>query len=694
MKKIILSLLVCGTLAGGVIPEPQSIEYGPIIRVKADQIKVTAPDHPAARLALEFLELPANPAEPALEIRLQCGEKDSENYRISCEKNRITVDGEGPAGMFNGAMTLHQLIRRDGGYREITLAEVSDGPVWKERFMGDYAPFDAAKLEFAAKYKYGGLAFQYRAEWHKFTAERYRGAFAAQKRYLDAGVLKFMLVYHIYAAGKRERALFNIASESDLAELAGRCRFAYESGFRHIMICADDWTPLEGGRYVLISPEEKRKFGDSAGKGHGYLMTRLRQALPGVQWSFCPPVYSLSHTADALPMQQYLKELGEALPKDIPIVWTGPQVISRRIEAEDEKTYSGYAGGHKTLIWDNSECDPYPIHRWETHIDRELAPAGIFVNAHAFGASPWMQWFGVTANDYLWNPGKYDSRRSLAQVYGRFRPHDDVGEIEAFQQQFDALNALSPKDDFKAGLAEFKQRAERLTARGLIDRWVGNYLNQLYAKLESPRPQLEAYLISQPPLLDGQLDDPCWQGMAEHSFQTRNGQAVAPGRRGWVKVVFDREAIYFAFRLEVDRELADTIFNNPDHDLFNSADLVEIFLKPNDKFIQFALDHRGHRFNNMFGSPAGFKPVNHWEGKIHKTPECWTAEIKIPFKLLAELGAAPPTDQTAWSANFCREYNAGKELQCWSPTHANSFLNPEMFGAVRFRENRPASSYK
>ncbi len=678
--------MMCMSVCGGVIPEPQSLEYGPVIRVRKERIRITAPEVPAAKLALEFLGLTGEAKEPELEIILKCGTADSENYRISYSSKVITVDGEGAAGMFNGVMTLLQLMKTEGDELEIKLAKVQDGPLWKQRFMGDYSPFRAANLKIAAQYKYGGLAYQYREEWHKFTAEKFREFFEPQQKYVDAGVLKFMLVYHIYATrGERGRKLFNIASEEDLKGLVERCRFAYESGFRHIMICADDWTPLENGRYVLISPEEKQKFGDSAGRGHGYLMTYLQKEVPEVKWTFCPPVYSVSHAENAPLMQQYLKELDEALPKDIPIVWTGPGVISREIAAADREKFSGYAGGHRTFIWDNSECNPYPVHRWETCLAPELAGDGIFINAKAFEASCWQTCFVASANEYLWNPAKYDKDRTYARIFQLFRPGDDVKEVYAFQKLFDKLDKMSPQDDFQKDLAELKARDQQFRDKGVITRWNIYYLNSLYAKLESPRPQMEVKLISQQPVIDGKLDDPCWQNLPEQEFQTRAGKETAPGRKAYVKAAFDREALYFGFRLEIDQELADTAFSNPDHDLFNSSDLVEIFLKPGPKYAQFVLDHRGHQFNMLY--KAGYlKSKNKWEGKVHKFAKYWTAEIKIPFKLLAEIDAAPPTNQASWTANFCREFNAAKELQCWSPTHANSFLNPEMFGTLIFRE--------
>ena len=691
MKKnlFLFLIILCGVSFGGILPEPRSIEYGEVIRLRPEQIRVTAPDLPAAKLALEFLRLPPFGGEAKLELVLKCGaEKESENYTINYDRNgrRIMIEGEGPRGIFHGAMTLLQLIRPDGDHWEITLAKVKDGPVWKERYFGDYSPFGTDSLAFAAKYKYGGLAFQFRSEWHKFTKEKYARIFAGQRRYLESGVLKFMLVYHIYATtGQRERKLFNIADEEDLKGLAKRCRFAYESGFRSIMICADDWTPLENGCYTLTSPEEKRRFNGSAAAGHAYLMSYLRESLPQARWSFCPPVYSIRHTRNAPQMIRYLEELGKKLPREIPVVWTGPQVISSEITEEDHRIFSTYMGGHRSMIWDNSECAPFPVHRWETKIAPALASGGIFCNAHTFGGSPWQRWYAVTANEYLWNPGAYDADRAFAKLFRHFRPHYDVREVFTFQKTFDELNQMSRQADFKGKLAELKRMERSLENKGLVKIWTRNQLNALYAKLESPRPQMTVPLISKAPAIDGKLDDLCWRGIPEQQLVTRYGAETKTGRRTFIKAAFDREALYFAFRVEHDKPL-DKRVSGHTLDLFSGPDLVELFLKPGEKFIQIALDYRGGRFTGCFGMPQGFRPGHEWNGAVRQEKGFWSAEIRIPFALLSEIGALQPSNGTRWDANFCREYNAVKELQCWSPAHANSFLNPAMFGTITFSE--------
>lgn len=672
-----------------LIPKPFFVEYGPELQVETQKVKINAEDTPATKLALEFLALPNAENDIAFEINLRINKKLNYDYEIkyAADKKSINVEGSNAREMFNATMILLQLLERKDNLLKIQLANVQDKTLWEKRFMGNYSPFSEANLQFAAKYQFSGLAYQHRDEWHKINQERFHKAFARQKKYADAGVLDFMLVYHIYAVwGERQRGLFNIASEENLQELAQYCKFAQENGFSSIMICADDWTPLINGKYSLINQEEKEKFNDSAGLGHAYLMTYLQQALPEVEWFFCPPVYSLAHCKDLPQMQLYLQELAENLPSNVSIVWTGPKVISQEIILADEKIFSNFANGHNTFIWDNSECVPVPVHRWESNIAQELAEKGIFVNAKAFDGDHWKTWFVCSANEYLRNPNNYSKDEVYARILQNFRPDLEHKEVRLMQGLYDKLNSKKPDEDPQKELKKLKEIEKDWQDRKLMSRWMKNYLNALYAKVEAVRPQMEVMLSAKVPEIDGKLDDECWKNIPAQEYRTRAGENVKAGRKTYVKALFNREAIYFAFTVETDTDLPDTNYSNPINDFFKSSDLIELFIKPGDKYMQLAMDHRGYKFDTYYGVKRGEKPKTAWEGALQKNKKGWTLEIKVPFALLYELGASPPSDSVKWQANFCREYNAGNELQCWSPTHANSFLNPQMFGTIIFKE--------
>jgi len=680
-----------------ILPPPQQARYWPAMTVSAEHIKVTIPESlKCATLLRRFLteaSIDGSSTNPQLEIRFTCENPASrdEGYRIHYRPGLLNVIGNGPNGTFNGGMTLLQLIRCEGNQVTLIPAEIRDRPTWSTRFIGDYEPFSAAMLQTAARMKFGGMAFQFRTEWTLLTPEKYRRFFAPMKPYVDSGIMQFMLVYHIYCTGaKQERPFFNIASETDLADLIARCRFAAESGFGHIMICTDDWTPMQAGRYVLLHPEEKTRFHDSAGLAHGYLMQRLQQALPDVQWSFCPPVYSLSHLAGSPSMTEYLRDLGTALPTSIPIVWTGPKVVSSNITVADHNRFSALTGHHSLMIWDNSECAPAPVHRWETRLAPELAQLekGIFLNAKAFHGGIWKTCYVMTANNYLWNPDVSQADFNQRLVCARMMPQYDFQAIRELQLRYDRLSKITPGQPFQPDLDQLKKQEKELAKCGLMDRWFKTYLDSLYTRLESPRPQLDCPLRSGAPVIDGNPDDSFWKNIPAQTLLTRNGKPVKNGRRTTLRAAFTREALYFALAMETDQPLLENRLFNPQNDIFRSSDLIELFLQPknNGEFWQFVIDCQGNRVGIVPKLNWPKIVENEWQTAIRRTASGWTAEIKIDFRLLAKIGGQPPSNQTKWQMNCGREYNAGKELQCWSPVGNNSFLDAVMFGTLRFQE--------
>lgn len=64
----------------------------------------------------------------------------------------------------------------------------------------------------------------------------------------------------------------------------------------------------------------------------------------------------------------------------------------------------------------------------------------------------------------------------------------------------------------------------------------------------------------------------------------------------------------------------------------------------------------------------------------------WTAEIYIPYSMLALLRGVPPQSGTIWNANFCRlDYDSGEMIKySWSPAIQKSFHELDRFRSIRF----------
>ncbi len=710
----ILFLLCYGTVFSypAIIPTPQKIEFGKTIKISSNRIQINFPAQGfkaksfAQKLLKKKINMESKSPEVIIDLKFDLNLTKPESYKINYSKkagiHNMVITGATTKALVYGLMTLEQLIEKKANDKvSLSLAKVYDYPCWNNRFLGNYSIFVPKNLELAARYKFGGVAFQFRSEWRRLkpdTALRgsfknYREAFGLMKQYSDMEVLDFMLVYHIYAVRKKRTSpIFNIANEEDIAGLIERCKFAVENGINQIMICADDWTPMKNGIYVCPHKEERAKFGLCAGKAHGILMTRLYDALkksyPKLKFSFCPAVYSLEgHNAESPKMAMYLKDLSANLTKEVPVVWTGNKIISRNITADHYKRFSKLLNGHKTMIWDNSDCYVYPIHQWKTAIAPEVAAASssIFVNTKSFDGGIWKTLFAVNANDFLWNPKSYNSAESYKTVFRRFFPTGDYQLVRTFQNNFDKLRKMTSDNYDKQLMAQLKQQKQTIDKTINKNRWFNMRFERLKQKLESKRPTAYVKLISHPPVIDGNDNDPCYSSMPENILIERHGKTVPAKMRTTFKLGFDRENIYVFIKANWVKPIKGAQKLRTKVDLFSQPDVLEMFIKPTagKKYIQIACDPEGYKYNRLSGE-QNWNP--NWKLKVIKGTDHWCVEIAIPFKMLKDAGAVPPSDKVQWKGNICREYHAEKSIQCWSPTYANRFLESAMFGTFEFKE--------
>ena len=277
------------------------------------------------------------------------------------------------------------------------------------------------------------------------------------------------------------------------------------------------------------------------------------------------------------------------------------------------------------------------------------------------------------------------TQNSYKKIFEHFFSENDYKLVQKFQNNFEELEQMNSRNYDKKLLAHFKQQKLEFDHKGFANRWLNYYVNSLIKKLESQRPTTEIKLIANAPVIDGRDTDQCYSDLTENVLLERYGKKVPASRKTTFKIAFDREAIYIFLKAKLTAPLKGKKSLNPSVDLFSSPDLLEIFISPtaSKKYIQVAFDFEGNKFNYLTGN-RDWKPQ--WKVKIIKNGQYWCAEAAIPFKMLEDAGAKPPTDKTQWRGNICREYNALKDLQCWSPTFANRFLESAMFGYFEFQE--------
>ncbi len=200
---------------------------------------------------------------------------------------------------------------------------------------------------------------------------------------------------------------------------------------------------------------------------------------------------------------------------------------------------------------------------------------------------------------------------------------------------------------------------------------------------EVPQRFYTVFSVNEPPIIDGKLDDTCWQGLAETSDFTciaaRSGLAEA---QTFVKIGMTEKDLLVAFRC-VEPEIDKVLQELKVKDGFRES--VEIFIDTN-------LDrntYNQYRFSNggLFGAHKGYGGehggnLEDFRVAVSYDKDAWIVETAIPFSLI---GDTPKTGQL-WGFNLNRARSVVDpiSLDCWSNTGENSFHTVAKFGQVLF----------
>lgn len=189
------------------------------------------------------------------------------------------------------------------------------------------------------------------------------------------------------------------------------------------------------------------------------------------------------------------------------------------------------------------------------------------------------------------------------------------------------------------------------------------------------------------PVIDGKLDDGCWQNSVEiPTLPNRAGDKLTEATRFFIS--YDKENLYIG--AEVQQSYLDPVYNLLDKikpsaakrdDPVYGDDSIEIFLMPGDFYYQVVVNLDGTVYDAKGMDPEWNSSLQAVAAKQEKS---WTVEITIP---LSDLGVKDPQGQT-WRANFYRNNPAKKEAGAWSPTE-KSFHTPSAFGRVNFSSRAP-----
>ena len=202
---------------------------------------------------------------------------------------------------------------------------------------------------------------------------------------------------------------------------------------------------------------------------------------------------------------------------------------------------------------------------------------------------------------------------------------------------------------------------------------------------------------SEPPTLDGRIDDPCWRNATMTSgFTTVEGNWSQP--QTTVLLTHDTDNLYIAIvcnEPEVAGILADTDVD--DAGAIFSDDHIEVFLDTNhdrSTYYHLAANTIGSRYDahcqytsGQLDRDEGANPA--WESVAQIESEYWSAELRIPFESVA---SDRPIPGTVWGINITRSRHAGDshDENSWANI-SGGFNQPKLFAQAIFGSSAPIS---
>ena len=204
-----------------------------------------------------------------------------------------------------------------------------------------------------------------------------------------------------------------------------------------------------------------------------------------------------------------------------------------------------------------------------------------------------------------------------------------------------------------------------------------------YAQMvDSAGKRIDAFMVDEPPVLDGVLDDDAWAfGTAITDLhQVTPEEFAPPSEDSLIYVVYTKDALYVGARFfdsEPDRIGALALRQG---DFSWGEDTITVMIDPLNRGrsgYAFDLTANGLRNQALYQhvTKQNWAWQGIWHGETKLDEQGWVAEIEIPFKTLS---FDPDTD--TWGLNIGRYIGRKTEQIGW--TSQNRDMNPASFGEL------------
>lgn len=380
-------------------------------------------------------------SSPPVEIKLRTGATAGEapsgpelpagGYSISVdpEAAAVTLHGADPAGTWSAVQTLRQLIDRSASGARLPVVHVRDWPRLPMRGVieGFYGPTWShqdrlSMLRFCGAHKMN--TFVYAPKHDPYHRRRWREPYPPEEL---AGLSELVTV----ARAQHVEFVYTIApglslrhsDDGDFSALRGKAEQLAGCGVRAFWLLFDD---IETS---LRDPVDVERFGDEVSPlaaAQAFVANRFRREFYRPR-GFTDPLVVVPVDYAGTSPSDYRRCLAARLDPDIPVGWTGPDVVSRTIGAADVSAAAASFGDHELVVWDNYPTNDFDPSRLFLGPLRGRDPAVGEPPVRGFVANAMVQAGPsrlplVTIADYLWNPQDYDPARAhrlaLAELGG------------------------------------------------------------------------------------------------------------------------------------------------------------------------------------------------------------------------------------------------------------------------------------
>ncbi len=197
-----------------------------------------------------------------------------------------------------------------------------------------------------------------------------------------------------------------------------------------------------------------------------------------------------------------------------------------------------------------------------------------------------------------------------------------------------------------------------------------------------------AVRVSQPPVIDGWLNDSCWAkaAPAEGFITTEPDPGKPSALSSYIRVVYDDDAIYIGAHL-TDPQPDSIQLTLSERDVFGNADWYGVLLSPyrdGANGVSFAVTAAGVQVDEKwtgFDSDPLWDAV--WESAVRIGDDGWYAEFALPYGALRFPSAALQD----WGINFARSIRRTREESWWSPINVEEQGFLQQVGILKGLQN-------